>query len=370
MFDAETCDDTLSFMGDGTLSECAPVAQRVTCEGLGLVGGEIPCSYGCGFDFLACTGQACGNGLLEEGEACEFNEFSGCTGADPEVGCSFCDTSCSVVDEGVCGNGIAEYPGEQCDGDDFFLVVPSLPVPPLAHYVTGMVQCTDDCRVDLTRAGPATCWNGVLELGETCERDDSGSAERLDGEGNRYICDRCELLRVPGRCGDGMLQSEVEQCDGLDFGSRSTSCRENGLGRTDLPASVSFSCNSMCLADYIRCYAPLEEADVQEDVAPDVWVDEQEMFWCDTAFWDDVDYTMHDTGASSGTVDAGEETSEADAGGADSGTSNTDTEEEAGCSAARPHASGTPTLCSIAALLGLLFARRRREATTRNSTPS
>ena len=364
MFDAESCDDTLSFVGNGTLSECPPFTQRVTCEGLGLVGGDIPCSYGCGFDFLACTGQACGNGLLEEGEACEFSELSGCTAADPEVGCALCDSSCSVVDEAVCGNGVAEYPGEQCDGDDFFLLVPDLRVLPLAQYVTGAVQCTDDCRVDLTQAGPATCWNGILELGETCEMDDSGSSLRYDDEGNRYLCDGCRLRLVPGRCGDGLRQSEAEECDGDHFGVDSNSCRENGLGPADLPASVTFTCNGNCLPNYSNCYLPYDDDVTDEDVediGPDSFETPDTDLSNDAALRDDVDDdAMHDTDTSSGTVDAGVETSEVDAGGADSGSSNTDAEEEAGCSAARPHASGTPTLCSIATLLALSFARRRR----------
>ena len=369
-FDAESCDDTLSFVGDGTLSECPSFAQRVTCEDLGLVGGEIPCSYGCGFDFLACTGQACGNGLLEEGEACEFNEFSGCTVADPEIDCSICDSTCSVVDEAVCGNGIAEYPGEQCDGDDFFLMVPNVPVPPLAHYVTGTVECTDDCRVDLTQAGPATCWNGVLELGETCEIDDSGSSLRYDDEGNRYLCDGCQLRLVPGRCGDGRRQSEAEECDGDHFGVDSNSCWENGIGPFDVPVSATFTCNSSCLRDYSNCYLPYDDDVTNEDVG-DIGPDSMETpdtdFWCDTAFWDDVDESMQDTGSSSGSPDAGAETSESEIGGSDPATSSADSEDESGCSAARPRAPEAPALWSIAVLLGLLFARRRQKVANASS---
>lgn len=124
-----------------------------------------------------CAAPACGDGVVDHGEACDDGNLRGCDG---------CDTECAVEPGFVCGDGTrSEDCEEQCDdgpGNDD--TVPN--------------ACRTDCR-------RAHCGDGVLDAGEACD------------DGNRTSCDGCSDLCVaePGLvCGDGIPELLCgEQCD-------------------------------------------------------------------------------------------------------------------------------------------------------------
>jgi fibro-slime domain-containing protein len=159
--------------------------------------------------------EACGDGVVQAGEACDDGDTTwgdGCAGdcgaVEPYFACDDEGAPCTSTIE--CGNGVRE-PGEACDDGD----------------QVGGDGCAADCGVieagfacgaDGACAPLATCGDGVHAalLGEGC---DDGNAEPGDG------CDAaCQL--EPGfgcptpdapcvaraRCGDGVRELE-EPCD-------------------------------------------------------------------------------------------------------------------------------------------------------------
>ncbi len=133
-------------IGGGGSPTYAQVCGDGTCE---LSENSLNCFEDCP--------PVCGNGILELGEECE----------PPNT--AVCDASC--LETVFCGNGTCE-PG---DGED-------------------SVSCPIDC--------PPVCGNGILELGEDC--DDNNTA---DGDGCSSTCsaedpDGDAILDPPDNCPD------------------------------------------------------------------------------------------------------------------------------------------------------------------------
>lgn len=83
----------------------------------------------------------------------------------------------------------------------------------------------------------ATCGNGVIDTGERCD------------DGNTSDSDACTSACQPARCGDGVVEVRVEQCDG--FLPTTTNCGGLGFGAGTLV------CSAACQVDTSRCGAPL-----------------------------------------------------------------------------------------------------------------
>src|SRR5687767_1296805 len=67
------------------------------------------------------AGVGCGNGLIEEGEACDGSEFGAktCVTEGFESGTLNCSATCELLTSSCfrrCGNGVLDT-GESCDGD-------------------------------------------------------------------------------------------------------------------------------------------------------------------------------------------------------------------------------------------------------------
>jgi cysteine-rich repeat protein len=165
---------------------------------LALLGGG--CSEGGG-------GDPCGNGRLDDGEACD----DGLANDDTAPGA--CRTDCTAP---RCGDGVVD-PGEACDDGE-----------------ENSDQKPDACRVDCTAP---RCGDGVRDREEECDwgaaNDDTretgcrtncrfpycgdgvpGAGEECDdGEGNSDTkADACRTDCRRARCGDGALDSG-ESCD-------------------------------------------------------------------------------------------------------------------------------------------------------------
>src|SRR5215470_12784224 len=77
-----------------------------------------------------------------------------------------------------------------------------------------------------TTGGFALCGNGHLDPGEQCD------------DGNTSDTDACTSICLPARCGDGVVEADVEQCDGINLND--ATCET--LGR----AGTGLTCTSTC----------------------------------------------------------------------------------------------------------------------------
>jgi cysteine-rich repeat protein len=99
------------------------------------------------------TQPVCGNGVLEEGEACDDGN---------NVDGDGCSADCMIEKKPVCGDGVLD-PGEECDD--------------------GNLMDGDGCSSMCTREKPCLCGNGVVDPGEEC---DDGNL--VDGDGCSSTC--------------------------------------------------------------------------------------------------------------------------------------------------------------------------------------
>ncbi|MDD9936751.1 MAG: DUF4215 domain-containing protein [Myxococcales bacterium] len=176
----EECDDGNTTSGDGCNDQC--VIEPAVC-GDGIVNGDDECDDGNTTNgdgcrdtsdvIMGCTIEVCGDGLVDApGEECDPND------PDAPEG-QVCTLDCSI--QPVCGNALLES-GEACDEGDLNAETPDA-----------------TCRTDCTAAG---CGDGVHDSAEEC---DDGNNTAGDG------CDESCLLE-PDRCGDGRITGS-EDCD-------------------------------------------------------------------------------------------------------------------------------------------------------------
>ena len=220
----ETCEATYA---NGTTDP----ACRANCTKCGdsIVNAEEECDAGPNGNSVCapnCRTAGCGNGFLEPhlGETCDTDIPVGDPGYAP--GCRPKGEKCTY-----CGDGhVQEDAFEVCDGEE---------------------HCSYNCL-----GFDPYCGDGIVqeELGEECDDGDQNESNGCreckfptcgDGYKNQFDdpSETCEPSQNPTcrdnctRCGDGIINHEVEECDGEDLGNI-----------TDPDASCSASCqlNSYC----------------------------------------------------------------------------------------------------------------------------
>jgi len=191
--------------------------------------------------FIACSADSeknktvCGNGVLENGELCDLDQFGDttCASLGFDAGVLTCSATCEPVTTGcrACGNGRLD-PGEACDGTMGNLYCQA------AGYVLGMTSCTAECSLDTSGCElPVTCGNGVLDPGEACDATsgDGGMPPEVTCEAagllpGVVVCDEnCQpdfigCSQPPGTCGNGVLDGG-EQCEGQELGGKTCADR-------------------------------------------------------------------------------------------------------------------------------------------------
>lgn len=175
--------------GDGTLD------QGEACDDGNLVPGD-GCSPSCAIEDEL---PECGNGIVEEAEVCD-------DGNDDDT-----DACLSTCEAASCGDGFVQAKVEACDDGNDDDADGCLSTCVSATCGDGIVQSgletCDDGNDDDTDACPsnclvASCGDGFLEAGvETCD------------DANADDTDACPSSCVPASCGDGFVQAGVEACD-------------------------------------------------------------------------------------------------------------------------------------------------------------
>ena len=251
------------------------------------------CFFGCseGDDKGPLPSPGCNNnGVLDAGEICDGTLFATGKRVCPAgkvlaegktVESITCSDKCMLVTEGVCvdqapaatcGNKKLDD-GEACDGDNFAQgkrVCPEGKV-----FATGKtaadIKCSDKCMlvtegVCVEQASAATCGNGDLDedKGEVCEGDKFATGKRVCPEGMIFAdgkteadikcSDKCMLVTegicvepaLAATCGNGLLDEDKgEACDGDNFATGKRVCPEGKVlaeGKTVEDITCSDTC--------------------------------------------------------------------------------------------------------------------------------
>ncbi len=183
----ESC-DTLN-VGDEIFGDTN--FEGKSCESLGHKGGGTLLCNTCSIDDSTCSDSLCGDGVKDEGEACD-----GLAGIDDPIHQKCDELTCQIVDiPPACGNSVVDG-SEECD--------PSVS--------GGDPLCRENC----TRM---VCGDGVVDA-STGEECDAGLANDDAGA--------CTSSCKSAFCGDGLLMRGSEECDsGLLNGNEPDSCRQD-----------------------------------------------------------------------------------------------------------------------------------------------
>lgn len=252
----------------GTTSGTTCYYGSRTCTGSGcglntctLAGGET-----CNPTF-GCVPSSCGDGTIQPGETCDGTEWgpvTDCTDFDTFTGgvltcdsdCHFDTSACTGTPGPVCGDGSIQE-GETCDGSNWG---PITSCSDFDSFTGGSLSCGSDCKFNTSAcvAPAATCGNGIIEPGETCDGSDWGpitSCSDFDAfTGGSLSCnpatcqfDTTACVGTPGPvCGDGGIQ-EGETCDGSNWGPIM------GCSNFDTFTGGNLTCDSSCHFNTSEC---------------------------------------------------------------------------------------------------------------------
>jgi len=178
--------------------------------------GTLTCRSDCTFDRSVC-GARCGDGFVQvvHGEHCDGENLADMTCQALELGegvlqctpnCKFETSGCAV--HAVCGDGVIAYPYEKCEGENLYGETCES-----RGYYGGILACATDC----------------LSLDES----------------------DCATF---GRCGDGVRQPAMEDCEGLELVGET--CESQGFVRGTL------ACTEQCRFDTSGCEMVSADADL------------------------------------------------------------------------------------------------------------
>lgn len=230
-----------------------------TCVSEGFAGGTLTCSSECKLNTAACVAPGCGNNIHEagRGEACDGAELGGatCESLGFAGGTLRCNGTCNHDTSGCvaagCGNGIIEPPLEQCEGANLNGATCQT-----QGFLQGTLACSPtSCTFDTSGCVAPGCGNGVIETPtEQCEGANLGGAtcQSLGFVQGTLSCGTdCRFdtaMCVAAGCGNGIIEAPAEQCEGANLGG--ATCQSLGfLGGT-------LSCDGMCRYNTSACTMP------------------------------------------------------------------------------------------------------------------
>ncbi len=254
-YDTALCVAETSECGNGIIEEFEACDETnlggVTCESLGFAGGTLGCRSDCQFDASQCVSPGCGDGIIAGLETCEGSDLGGntCTtiGQNFAGGTLACNSVCQFDTSlcETCGNGATDS-GEVCDGIELQgETCESLGM----GFVGGTLGCLSDCSdYDTSLCIEPVCGDGAINGTDTCDGTD------LDGNdcttigmgfvGGTLTClsdctnfDTSSCDLPP--CGDGLVEG-LETCDGTNLNGND--CTTIGMGFV----GGTLLCNTSC----------------------------------------------------------------------------------------------------------------------------
>ncbi|MBN2724359.1 MAG: hypothetical protein JXR95_09840 [Deltaproteobacteria bacterium] len=213
------------------------VPDGFSCSNSGFQFGTISCTQNCTIDYSLCSNISpdCGNGIVDEGETCDGTpgDDLSCESYGYPSGVLECTENCTININGcagaLCGNGMKDST-EACDDNDFG----SISCESLG-FLGGNLICENNCSVINSDncIEASSCGDNVIDEHEECDSTNTGgtSCESIgfyDG-GNIGCNENCTLDVsgcLGGYCGDGILQGDYEICDGM---IPDTDCNELGF---------------------------------------------------------------------------------------------------------------------------------------------
>ncbi|MBU1239462.1 hypothetical protein KKF84_09015, partial [Myxococcota bacterium] len=254
-----------------------------SCSSLGLGSGNLACTQECLFDVSDCETQpVCGDDVLASPvEDCEGSNLGGMTCQDlgyvtgtlacsPTV-CRFNLSGCS--NSLMCGNGNVETGTEECDGEN----LDSQTCVSLG-YRDGTLSCTEGCFFDVTDCeAHGFCGDNVLDTefevcdgtslgGETCLTQGYSGGALVCGENcDQFDTNACTIL---GTC-DGNGIDTGEECDGDHFGGET--CQTLGY------FGGALSCTIGCSRDTSDCFSMVKVANGEVHTCA---LDTHGRIWC------------------------------------------------------------------------------------------
>jgi len=205
------------------------------------------CPNGC-FNGACMKEPLCGNLIIDPEELCDgttFGDIDSCTHYPDYVGGILtCDSKCQIdtsscIKTPICGNSICEEGEEKtCVNDCLSCTTDYVPVcgqPPMPPCPEGFL-CTQVMpepktygnKCELGKAGAEFLYGGEcqVEVIPVCGDGIIDSVEQCDDGAANADGATCTTACRNNICGDGFVYSGIEQCDGSNFGSISTSCSE------------------------------------------------------------------------------------------------------------------------------------------------
>jgi cysteine-rich repeat protein len=215
--------------------------------------GALACTSTCTFDTSACKAPVCGDGVRNNGEACDASDFGGetCVNFTGGIGTLSCSADCTTVDSSqcqqpFCGDGLRNG-GEQCEGTDLganTCITVGLGL--------GTLGCTSSCTFDETQCQPVVCGDGVISQSESCDGNNLQglTCQSFTGGVGTLSCNptTCQFDTSQCQqpfCGDGLVNAAGEVCDGANLDSQS--CQSLGF------QSGNLACAANCTFDTSAC---------------------------------------------------------------------------------------------------------------------
>ena len=244
-----------------------------SCASFGFEAGELFCNERCALDSRKCFDilepPACGNGVIDFGEACDGSDLQGVScqsfgfraGRLLCSGCQFDTSRCSTNKQ--CGNGTIES-GEQCDGTRLNGQTCSR-----LGFGSGALLCGGDCSYNTSLC--AVCGNGLIEAGENCDGGNlaGNSCATFGLGGGTLSCSptSCHYdtrgCMVGAKCGNGVAEAD-EDCDGMDFTAQSCDTLGYRFGSVGCnQATCRFDVSSCTGAGSIECVDECLDASCQ-----------------------------------------------------------------------------------------------------------
>ncbi|MHA2022465.1 MAG: hypothetical protein ACTSWQ_02265, partial [Candidatus Thorarchaeota archaeon] len=203
--------------------------------------------------------EHCSNGLLD------INETSVDCGGD----CIPCEAT-------VCGDGIINKQGEQCDGEDFGQLTSCTDAIFVGEFTSGTLSCTDECLLDTSTCEGTSggyCGDTVINPIEHCEPSlfttTLCSELFTDATGGSLSCDECKFdtsactytgsacdvdqdclsgvcelgVCVGGACDDGVKNGQE---GGVDCGGDCDACEAGSECEINLDCDTGWCNNGIC----------------------------------------------------------------------------------------------------------------------------